>query len=100
MTQILEFLKSPPGWLLAVVAAILVVEILKMALKIPINATISMLEFFAVFIVGAVILHIILGQEVAGRENPTSPFICILVFVGTTFGSAVLYIIDKRTPTK
>jgi hypothetical protein len=101
MDSVLEFLRTPPGWLATLLVAYLMTHLLKIALKMPQGGVIGVLEFFAVVVVGGLMVHSFLGPEVTAARTKdhqsVNPTFFIVLFVVLTLASAVVFIVDKKT---
>ncbi len=103
MGSLLEFLRTPPGWLATLLAAWLMTHLLRIALRMPQGGVIGVLEFFAIVVVGGLLVHSFLGTDVAPTQakdhHSVNPTFFLVLFVFLTLASAAVFIVDKKTPS-
>ena len=100
MDSIVNFLRTPPGWMLSLLLVIIVTHLLKLALRLPSGGVIGVLEFFAVVVVGGLMAHSFLAPDLVREDHATvNPSVFLFVFVFLTLASAIVYIVDRRTPS-
>jgi hypothetical protein len=98
MTALLDFLRHPPGWVLALLLVWMVSEVLKRALHLPRENIIVAIEFIVVVVLSALILHSSFQTTVTGSGVDDHPIYFITALIVFALLSMILYIIDRRQP--
>lgn len=101
MNGILELVRNPPYWFLAIILAVLVSHLLKIGLKLPDGSLIPIMEFLVVVVIAGVTADVFLQPTVIGETKPSDNRAFYIIALGSfTLLSIILYLIDKQSPHK
>jgi hypothetical protein len=98
MSGFWDMLRHPPSWIVAILLVWMVGEILNKAVKLPPGGLVAVMEFFVVFVLGAVFLHVAFGETLQGNSKDGMTIFFVVAFVVFALLSMVVYVIDKGTP--